>query len=341
MNLGYKKRPRWERTRRVEILRCAQNDTISRSRRLSIQRLEILRCAQNDTVMTRGQVGFTLIEMLVVMGVIAILLSILAPAIEKAREHARQWVGICQMKKVVEAYNLFAFDHKNKYFPSKATVGARGTDWSWSELMTMITYNEKGNKYPFDNHRSIGAYLSSYVEDPDIFYCLFPPNPFPYAQEAWQIGDGWDNPETREKPDPHFGSLSYYAGYKGWLPEFNMVFEGPRNVFGGGDQSDLLVSCTLVYNNWRAQWKYMSCEKIREEGIISRSANSIDFWWTQDGGINIHDMQGKLKAGYAPGHVKTYSPSETTVLEVSSQPTGRPPIIDHYGSFRIPMEALE
>ena len=59
---------------------------------------------------------FTLIELLVVIAIIAILAAMLMPALQKARESARQTSCINQVRQVAQGYNLYADDNK-EYIP--------------------------------------------------------------------------------------------------------------------------------------------------------------------------------------------------------------------------------
>ena len=62
--------------------------------------------------------GFTLVELLVVIAVIAILMAILLPALGRAREQGKRVVCFNDMKQLQMAWNLYADNSKDKIVPA-------------------------------------------------------------------------------------------------------------------------------------------------------------------------------------------------------------------------------
>jgi len=58
--------------------------------------------------------GFTLVELLVVIGIIALLISMLLPALQRAREASKQTVCKSQLHQFGLAYHLYAHDNKGR-----------------------------------------------------------------------------------------------------------------------------------------------------------------------------------------------------------------------------------
>src|SRR5262245_4748395 len=61
--------------------------------------------------------GFTLIELLVVIGIIAILASLLMPALARAKQKANGIKCLSDIRQVGMAANMYAADHENQFPP--------------------------------------------------------------------------------------------------------------------------------------------------------------------------------------------------------------------------------
>jgi prepilin-type N-terminal cleavage/methylation domain-containing protein len=98
-----------------------------------------------------GRAGFTLVELLVVIGIIAVLISVLLPALGKARQAANQVDCQARLKQMGAALQIYLVQTKGvlpyAYVPKTGTfTGETGTWWFFvlSEMMNKNTYSPDG-----------------------------------------------------------------------------------------------------------------------------------------------------------------------------------------------------
>jgi len=96
----------------------------------------------------QGPRAFTLVELLVVIGIIAVLISILLPTLNAARRSAYVVQCSSNMKQIATAMIMYAQDHKGKLPPSAAAPGlalsgysnGNGVGWWWPNELVRRKY---------------------------------------------------------------------------------------------------------------------------------------------------------------------------------------------------------
>jgi len=107
--------------------------------------------------------AFTLIELLVVIAIIAILMAILIPTLNRAREQAKRTVCSNNLKGLTLAWLMYADDHDGKIVPCLAKEGETGKAWTgWN-------YFDYPEEEQIANIKS--GLLYKYCENPKAYKC--------------------------------------------------------------------------------------------------------------------------------------------------------------------------
>jgi len=284
--------------------------------------------------------GFTLVELLVVIGVLALLMGVLLPALNQARRAARSVIGGHRQREIVLAVSLYAADHQGRYPESVATAAMLGRTWRWQEPRMMKACQPRAESY----RCSMASYLRAYLPKAVALSCPGSPATYPYLEEFWQAGELWDNPETDFTDDSVLGSYCFYWSYIGYLPEQDRPFWGPQVDAGRVGCSRLLTSDYLGFNHWRSPEAFGSCERFARAEVTTETHEAVPFWFQksagQSSGAGVHLT---LQAGFVDGHVEAYRPGETMILEVSETLDGTAPTFSGVGlgpgQFYIPRSA--
>ena len=88
-----------------------------------------------------SRTGFTLIELLVVIAIIGLLISILLPALGKARTTARQTVSLTNTRSIAQSFELYANTHRVLPFPGQIESDFTGGD---DDVYSMHWYARDG-----------------------------------------------------------------------------------------------------------------------------------------------------------------------------------------------------
>jgi prepilin-type N-terminal cleavage/methylation domain-containing protein len=101
--------------------------------------------------------GFTLVELLVVIGIIAVLIAILLPSLSRAREQAKEVQCLSNLKQIGLAVLGYTFENKG-WFPRAAANGSKSDDWIFWEDARKTTRDQGalvkylGDKFFVEDH---------------------------------------------------------------------------------------------------------------------------------------------------------------------------------------------
>jgi prepilin-type processing-associated H-X9-DG protein/prepilin-type N-terminal cleavage/methylation domain-containing protein len=94
----------------------------------------------------RRRTGFTLVELLVVIGIIAILIGLLMPALSRAREQSRVARCLSNLRQIGQAMNMYSAENKGFIVPGSiqwmdggSLRGGRGEE-NWATMLVSLKY---------------------------------------------------------------------------------------------------------------------------------------------------------------------------------------------------------
>jgi competence protein ComGC len=104
-----------------------------------------------------GLAAFTLVELLVVVGIIALLISILLPALNRARESANSVVCQSNLRQLYLGCTFYAQDHKG-YFPAQYRIPKSGGGYQLKTIHVPAALSHPGVSYNGVHIKDVGIW---------------------------------------------------------------------------------------------------------------------------------------------------------------------------------------
>jgi prepilin-type N-terminal cleavage/methylation domain-containing protein len=202
--------------------------------------------------------GFTLVELLVVVAIIAVLMAILLPAVQKARERGRQTFCLNNTKQLVVQMRMYLNEYDD-WYPDYVLSGSP-TETGWFRLLDdyhdnrgvfecpsakLQEFSKQGLAYGY-NYPGLGDYTAwppIIVKDPMIgdpsYTIVFADSDEDQIWDSVIKAKEWWPPDMYHVGARHFGgaNIGFADGSGGWYEhDFIMDMKWNEPYFRGGSR---------------------------------------------------------------------------------------------------------
>ena len=264
--------------------------------------------------------AFTLVELLVVIGIIALLISILLPSLNKAREAANAVACASNLRQLYTGQLLYAHDNRGWFAPA-CTAAQLQINYSWYDWQTfdqsywdhaLRPYLGNGKATPTNLESSYnlitqGVFRCPSVSTPQTFRTRsYTQNTFNYTSGSAYLAAGTQllmSPISPKAAGANPGNPSAFWGGHAVKPTSRRYDARPAQIFFLGESGPLQDTASGWEVGRTLQW-------INVKSFMDGMQRPAD-WTTVETGLRHRRQKGRAKFTsnivMLDGHIETYS----------------------------------
>jgi len=216
-----------------------------------------MRSNMKDRDAARG--GFSLIELLVVVAVVAILAALLFPALEKGRQKARGIECLNNLRQLGLGWQMYAEDYRERLVPNWGNAAAGLDESCPSWVAGWMDYTSSSHNtnidylvHPGGGDRPTGGLLGPYTRDYRLYRCPGDSSSVEIEGRRWPrvrsvsmnmyMGANWLGPLAKEGVDAGYWIYKSTADFRRLAPSNGWVLldEHEDSINGGGFVVDVI-----------------------------------------------------------------------------------------------------
>lgn len=257
--------------------------------------------------------GFTLVELLVVIAIIAILTTIILPALARAKEKARGIYCMNNTKQLMVAWHTYTSDNAERIVEGYHNASPP-PDGSAPWIRGWLTWNlsTDNTNYQFLIEEPYSKLARYYAKSASIFKC-----PSDTYLTAAQRAQGWPERVRSVAANIGIGAGNAETGpwdslYKHITKPQEMIFPGPAETWVYLDEHPDSINDAAFFNPHQTSW-------VDVPATYHHGATGFAFG---DGHSEIHKWRGSL-ATHPNARKVRFSPNGRTITDL---PAGDPDI---------------
>jgi prepilin-type N-terminal cleavage/methylation domain-containing protein len=264
--------------------------------------------------------GFTLIELLVVIAILALLISIILPALRKVKDQAKLTICASNQRQLVFGLTSYAVDNNDKLPPSPSKDDLiegkyhRPIELNWNlNAMGPVTDPEQLSYYHY-----AGRYLGSYLPDVDVFNCTMAPidpeSPWPPVTSGLDAVGTYGDLYRNGKYAPLHSTYVLLWSYQGYNHDVSIAVDTTQVDFEGAEKlssaTKLVVQDSLFYlaGNTNILWDG-PLYSWHVSHPFRYAVKADPYYTVADDGTNVPDVW--VNAGYLDGHSERFHSYDT------------------------------
>jgi prepilin-type N-terminal cleavage/methylation domain-containing protein/prepilin-type processing-associated H-X9-DG protein len=239
----------------------------------------------------RKKTAFTLVELLVVIGIISILIAMLLPALNKARQAANRVVCLSNLRQIGNAISIYTAENKTfmplilqRHWgdPTRPDLVGGGVGYTWAGILMT---NER---IPMDRFRCPSD-TRVYDLTEQNFYVG---SDLPFSYGALMVGYGISGNRTPwSTPSP---SVYFLASDQGWLSQGRirhpqsvvMIIDAHQSLVSYGGGVAVMISDQIAYRSFWAGTIYRH-DSNPNDLSITRGPNALFADGHAEQGLNM------------------------------------------------------